>query len=292
MKLRGAGWLVGAVAVALLGCGGSSEEGASGPAQASAPAPSQPSPPTPPPGGWWKPTLDDSWQIQLSGTVSTTHAVTAYDIDLFDTPVATIAALKAQGRRVICYFSAGSSEDWRGDFSRFLPADMGNNLDGWPGERWLDTRSTNVRAIMAERLDLARSKGCDAVDPDNVDGYTNATGKPLTASTQLDYNRWLADQSHARGLSVGLKNDVDQLSQLASSHDFAINEQCHQYNECIGYSAFISLGKPVFNIEYAPRYVTNTNGARDTLCTSSATLGINTQVLPMLLDGSFRISCL
>jgi len=215
----------------------------------------------------------------------------AYDIDLFDTPASAITQLKAQGGHVICYFSAGSSEDWRSDFSRFLSADMGNNLAGWPGERWLDTQSTNVRAIMASRLDLAVSKGCDAVDPDNVDGYSNATGKPLTAATQLDYNRWLADQAHARGLAVGLKNDVDQLAQLAASHDFAVNEQCHEYSECAGYSAFVSLGKPVFNIEYATKYVNNTNGALDALCASSATLGLSTQVLPLALDGTLRLTC-
>jgi hypothetical protein len=220
-----------------------------------------------------------------------TAGVKAYDLDLFDTSAATIGTLRAQGSRVICYFSAGSSEDWRGDFSRFLPADMGSNLDGWPGERWLDTRSANVRAIMASRMDLAVSKGCDAVDPDNVDGYSNATGHPLTAATQLDYNRWLAEQAHARGLAVGLKNDVDQLAQLAASHDFAVNEQCHQYSECAGYSAFVSLGKPVFNIEYASKYVNNTNGARDALCAASAALGISTQVLPLALDGKFRLTC-
>jgi hypothetical protein len=29
------------------------------------------------------------------------------------------------------------------------------------------------------------------VDPDNVDGYTNNTGLPLTAAAQLDFNRLL-----------------------------------------------------------------------------------------------------
>lgn len=235
--------------------------------------------------------MGEPWQIQLTGSVTPASGVKVIDIDLFDTPATTIASYKSRGIRVICYFSAGSSENWRPDFGQFLPGDMGNNLDGWAGERWLDTRSSNVRSIMAARMDLAARKGCDAVDPDNVDGYTNSTGLPLTASTQLDYNRWLAQTAHSRGLAIGLKNDVDQLSQLADSHDFAVNEQCHQYSECGGYSAFTSRGKPVFNIEYASRYRTNTNGARDALCASSASQRISTQVLPLDLDGSFRIVC-
>lgn len=239
----------------------------------------------------WVPSVTDTWQWQLTGTLDTSLAVNVYDIDLFDTPQTTIDALKARGIRVVCYFSGGSSENWRADFKKFAAADMGNNLDGWAGERWLDTRSSNVRTIMKARLDLAKEKGCDGVEPDNVDGYTNNPGFALTAATQLDYNLFLATEAHARNLAIGLKNDIDQLSQLAPRFDFAVNEQCHQYDECGGYTAFTSQGKPVFNAEYAARYRNNTGGARDALCRDSATLNIRTLVLPLKLDGSFRYSC-
>jgi len=239
----------------------------------------------------WIPSVTDTWQWQLTGTLDTSLAVNVYDIDLFDTPQSTIDALKARGVRVVCYFSGGSSENWRADFKKFAAADMGNNLDGWAGERWLDTRSSNVRAIMQARLDLAKKKGCDGVEPDNVDGYTNKPGFALTAATQFDYNRFLATEAHARKLAIGLKNDVDQLAQLAPHFDFAVNEQCHQYQECGGYTAFTSQGKPVFNAEYAARYRNNTGGARDTICRDAATLNIRTLVLPLNLDGSFRFTC-
>lgn len=216
---------------------------------------------------------------------------TVYDIDLFDNTAATIAQLKAAGRRVVCYFSAGSAEDWRSDYAQFITADKGKGLDGWPGEYWVDTRSATVRAVMTARLDLAKSKGCDAVEPDNVDGYTNKSGLPLTAATQLDYNQFLATQAHARGLGIGLKNDVDQIAALQPSFDFAVNEQCNEYSECGGYSAFTSNNKPVFNAEYASKYVKNTSGARDKLCTASRAANIRTLVLPLDLDGSFRYSC-
>lgn len=237
----------------------------------------------------WMPSLTDTWQIQLQGTINTGYNVAIYNIDLFDTPQATINALKAQGKRVVCYFSAGSSENWRSDFSKFKAADMGNALDGWAGERWLDTRSANVRAIMQARMDLAKSKGCDGVDADNVDGYTNKPGFPLTAATQLDYNRFLADQAHARGLAIGLKNAVALLADLASSYDFALNEQCFQYNECGGYSAFTVQGKPVFNIEYQAKW--KDAATRTKLCAKAQALNMRTLVLPLALNDKFRYSC-
>ncbi|WP_373887634.1 endo alpha-1,4 polygalactosaminidase [Cupriavidus basilensis] len=237
----------------------------------------------------WMPTAADTWQLQLTGTVNTSYPAQVFDIDLVDTPQATINALKAQGKRVVCYFSAGSSENWRPDFKQFAAADMGKALSGWAGERWLDTRSANVRQIMQARMDLAKSKGCDGVDPDNVDGYTNKPGFPLTAATQLDYNRFLATEAHARGLAVGLKNDVDQVSQLATDFDFAVNEQCFQYNECASYKPFTAQGKAVFNVEYASKY--KTASTRAALCASAQAAHLRTLVLPLNLDDAFRYAC-
>ena len=201
----------------------------------------------------WVPKVSDTWQWQLTGTINTSYNVAVYDIDLFDTPDSVITTLHSQGKHVVCYFSAGSGENWRPDYAKFKSADLGNALDGWAGEKWLDTRSANVRTIMAARMDLAKARGCDGVEPDNVDAYNNGPGFALTANTQLDYNRYLAAQAHARGLKVGLKNDVDQLATLQPSFDFAVNEQCHQYNECSGYSVFTGANKPVFNAEYAAK---------------------------------------
>lgn len=46
--------------------------------------------------------------------------------------------------------SAGSYEDWRPDKARFKKTDYSAPLQGWEGESWLDVRSSNVRAIMAD----------------------------------------------------------------------------------------------------------------------------------------------
>ena len=59
----------------------------------------------------WQPLPGTSWQWQLQNSIDTSFDVQMYDIDLFDAPQATIDTLKADGRKIICYFSAGSYED-------------------------------------------------------------------------------------------------------------------------------------------------------------------------------------
>jgi hypothetical protein len=137
---------------------------------------------------------------------------------------------------------------------------------------------------MRARLDLAVSKHCDGVEPDNVDGYTNNSGFPLTGATQLDYNRFLASEAHARNLSVGLKNDVDQVSQLVGSFDWALNEECFRYNECGTLQPFIDAGKAVFQVEYG------TQSRADAICPQANALNFDSLVKDLNLD-AFRISC-
>ncbi len=232
---------------------------------------------------WWRPTPGTSWQIQLQGRINTSYAVQMYDIDLFDAPKAVIRALRNRGIKVVCYFNAGAFEDWRPDAAAFPPEVLGNPLEGWPGERWLNIRRLDVLApIMRARLDRARRKGCDGVDPDNVDGYTHNTGFPLTAADQLRYNRWLAQEAHARGLAIGLKNDLNQIPQLVADFDFAINEQCFQYRECDLLMPFIQANKPVFGIEY--------QGNRAAICADANRRNFDTLIKRLNLK-AWRIAC-
>ena len=86
--------------------------------------------------------------------------------------------------------SAGSWEDWRSDASDFPDDVKGNGLSGWPGEKWLDVRQLSVLSpIMAARMDIAVAKGCDGVDPDNMDGYTNNNGVRHSTHAPLMYSR-------------------------------------------------------------------------------------------------------
>jgi len=61
---------------------------------------------------------------------------------------------------------------------------------------------------------------------------------------------WLATQAHQRALSVGLKNDLDKVAELTGTFDWALDEQCYEYNECHLLQPFIDAGKAVFGVEY------------------------------------------
>jgi hypothetical protein len=198
----------------------------------------------------WHPALNTSWQWQLSGALDTTLDVQMYDVDLFDTSASQVDAINGGSRFAICYLDAGTYEKWRPDAGAFPSSVLGRG-NGWPGERWLDIRRLSIlKPIMQARLDQCAVKGFDGVEFDNVDGYQNSTGFPLTARDQLAYNTWLANQAHFRGLSAALKNDLDQVKALLPYFDFALDEQCFQYSECGKLLPFIAAGKPVFEVEY------------------------------------------
>ena len=248
-------------------------------------------------GQWYQPPVGASWQWQLyvdeEHPLNTSYDVAIYNIDLFNTSEATISALQDAGHRVVCYFSAGSWENYRRDRDQFDRQDLGKTLDGWPAERWLDIRSPNVHRLMTERLDLAAAKGCDAVEPDNVQGYIEDTGFDIDAEDQLAYNRFIANQARSRGLAVALKNSLEQVEELVDYFDFSINEQCFQYKECDYLMPFIEAGKPVLHAEYPAHNddlgLDDPSVAR--FCEAAQQRQFSTLILPVNLDDSFRVAC-
>ncbi|HOX47196.1 MAG TPA: endo alpha-1,4 polygalactosaminidase [Myxococcota bacterium] len=237
----------------------------------------------------WRPAPGTSWQWQLGQPIDTSVDVEMYDVDLFETPQATIDALHAAGRIVICYYSAGSREDWRDDADQFPPEDVGDELDGWPGENWVRVSSAAVRAIMTARMDLAVEKRCDGVEPDNVDGWDNQNGLGITPEQQLDYNRFLARESHARGLSVGLKNDLAQIPALLADFDWALNEECVHYAECGDVQPFIAAGKAVFHVEYTDQEADG-QALADQVCADASRAGFSTLIKTWELT-AWRLAC-
>lgn len=209
----------------------------------------------------WQPAVGSTWNYLLVEPLNLTTlqslpqppTFSIWDIDLFDNSASTISTLQSPAHnstKIICYFSAGTYENWRPDANQFPSSDLGDSLSGWAGERWINISRPAIREIMVKRLDMAVSKGCNGVDPDNVDGYSNQNGLGLTQSDSINYLHFLANETSARNLSIGLKNANTIVADVVDLMQWSVNEQCHQYEECSDFDAFIEQGKPVFNVEY------------------------------------------
>ncbi len=193
------------------------------------------------------------WQWQLQGTIDTSIDAAVYDVDGFETSKPTIRQLHRQGRRVVCYLDVGSWESYRPDAGQFPSSVIGRRYQGFPDERWLDvSRFHRFERPLKRRFTMCARKGFDAVEPDNLAGWEpeNRTGFHITRADQLRFNRWVAREVHDRGMAVALKNDGRQAQQLVGAFDFAVVEQCFQYDECGLYRPFVRRRKAVFEAEY------------------------------------------
>jgi hypothetical protein len=191
-----------------------------------------------------------SWQVQFQGRVDASVRARFFDID-GDESAATVRRLHRRGRKVVCYLNAGAWESYRADKDAYPPEVLGAEYEGYPEERWVDIRRIDLLApILQARLDACKRKGFDGVDPDNLNGFENRTGFPLTGDDQVQFNSWLANEAHARGLSIGLKNDGAHAATLAPYFDWVIVEECLQQRNCGDYAPFTRAGKPIYAIEY------------------------------------------
>jgi hypothetical protein len=199
----------------------------------------------------WIPTPGQSYQIQYDGKLDLQVAAKIYDLDMFDTPRSVVKRLHDMGRRVMCYVDVGTWENWRPDAHEFPKKVLGRPDGHWPGERWLDIRAAAIlEPIMRKRLDLCKSKGFDGVDPDNLDGYQNRTGFPLTYAAQLTYDTWVATAAHARGLTADQKGDNGQVKDLVKAFDFAVVEQCYAQGWCKQFDVYTNTNRLVVDVEY------------------------------------------
>lgn len=257
--------------------------------------------PTSTPAGGWK-TLSTkpegwAWQWQLTGTVNetvldaSTNPNKLYDIDMYNATPALISRLKAKGIYVVCYVESGDWASGRPDAGDFAPSILGKALDGFPDEKYINitqldgaagSTGKTLRQIMTARLQLAQSKGCDGIEPDLDDlwVYTSAElGFSISRAQQVTYNTFLVQTGHSLGMAVGLKNGADpggsfEQSMVAAGADFALNEECNQYDECSDYSAFINAGRPVFQVEYLDNQKKVYSGANGT-CAKNIAAGFD-----------------
>lgn len=208
----------------------------------------------------WVPTPGAQWQWQLSSVPTQAELNAAYaagarafDIDGDAATPAVVAAIHALGPNVgaVCYIDVGGWEDYRSDAAAFPDSVKGKTIGGWPSEKWLDVRQTDIlEPLMKNRIQTCKTKGFDAVEPDLLDGWQNDTGFPITAAQQIAYNKMIAQLAHDAGLSVAQKGDTDQAADLQPYFDWTLNEQCAEYNECAPLAAYKNAGKAVWIVEY------------------------------------------
>ena len=204
------------------------------------------------------------WRLDdLPNNYTTTAEVV--DIDAFSATPALIANLQAQGKKVFAYLSVGSRENFRPDVGDFPNIVIGNIYEGFSDENWIDIRRTDlIGPIMQARLDMIADKGFDGIEPDNINGYQNNTGFNLTEEDAKTYSRFLIEEAHSRGLSIGQKNAEELIPEMVDEFDWLLTEDAYVEGFYQQLSPYITANKAVFFVEYTDR--TNEDEFQSTIC--------------------------
>ncbi|WP_405825144.1 endo alpha-1,4 polygalactosaminidase [Streptomyces sp. NBC_01390] len=165
-------------------------------------------------------------------------------------------AAPAAGLYNVCYVNAfqaqpGEEKAWPADL---LLRDANGEVvidEDWD-EALLDIGTAAKRKRIAARVnkwtDGCADKGYDAVEPDNYDSYTRSNDL-LTAEDATAFITLLSRHAHARGLAIGQKNTVALAGlRKRTGLDFAVAEECGQYDECGEYAE--AFDDRVLVIEY------------------------------------------
>ena len=120
-------------------------------------------------------------------------------------------------------------------------------------EALLDLRTADKRSRVAAKvgswIDQCASKGFNGVEPDNYDSYSRSQ-KLLTADQAQAYIRLLSSRAHSRGLAIAQKNTSELAGNAkANGLDFAVAEECAEYDECGAYAS--AFNNRVEVVEYS-----------------------------------------
>jgi hypothetical protein len=165
-------------------------------------------------------------------------------------------ASPAAGLYNVCYVNAfqaqtGAEGSWDSDL---LLRDSNGKVVKDPdwNEALLDLRTADKRGRVAAKvetwIDQCASKGFNGVEPDNYDSYTRSK-QLLTADQAQSYIRLLSAYAHSRGLAIAQKNTAELAGNAkANGLDFAVAEECAEYDECGDYAS--AFANHVEVIEY------------------------------------------
>jgi hypothetical protein len=201
---------------------------------------------------WAPPPANGVFDYQIGESYAPAAGVTVVSRDHDASP--------APGLYNICYVNAFQAQSdaaswWKAEHPDLLLRDAQGNLvvDGDWDEILLDYSSATKRAalttVVGGWIDQCAAKGFKGVEPDNLDAYTRSHGL-LTQSDAVAYAASLVSYAHDKGLAVGQKNTADLSAASAgqAGFDFAVAEECADFNECQNYTA--TYGTHVIVIEY------------------------------------------
>ncbi len=183
---------------------------------------------------------------QLGGAYDPADDVTGVVRDRTDSPAA--------GLWSACYVNAFQTQPGTDE----VPEDLlvhdaaGARIEDpdWPDEFLLDIGSADQRDRVLDLVggwfDGCAADGFDAVEPDNLDGWTRSQGL-LTAEDAVAMAGLLVDRAHAAGLTIAQKNAAE-LTDEGLGFDYAVTEECQVYDECDVYTD--AYGAQVVELEY------------------------------------------
>ena len=296
-------WPVGLVIVWLLGaCTGTSTAGSTHVAGSSSQVPT-----TAVQGHWWRPGPGwVAWQWEADHPLSLTSDLdmgvggrtpsggaavppTVYDIDGFDNPASTVAALHRRHDRAICYIEVGAAETSRPDYGALRATRLGRVVPGYPDERYLDVNLPSVAKLIEKRIQMCAHRGFDAVEPDIDDSYSDATGFSISEVANVAYDTTLARYADSLGLGFGLKNgDANGFARLMLPRvDFVVDEQCIQYHTCGAFEpAYRNAHLAVLETEYV-----GGGPSPAQYCPGAEAADLSAVQYRTALDGSWRVAC-
>ena len=181
---------------------------------------------------------------QLGGSYPPAAGVAGVVRDRTDAP--------AEGLWSACYVNAFQTQPgaaWPEDLLLHDASGARVEDPDWPGEFLVDTSTPGLRdrvlEVVGPWVDGCAAAGFDAVEPDNLDSWTRADGL-LTAEDAAATARLLVERAHRAGLAIGQKN-APELAGEGLGFDYAVAEDCGQYDECAVYTEVYGT---VLDVEY------------------------------------------
>ncbi|MEU9700708.1 endo alpha-1,4 polygalactosaminidase [Streptomyces sp. NPDC047981] len=274
--------LAGVLATAAVGCASPGDGGDGGDSAPSSPPPSSARTVAPP-----EPHV--GFDYQIGGPYPPPPGVGAVSRDRTAEP--------ADGLYNICYVNAFQAQPdatdwWQENHPDLLLKDAAGApvMDQDWDEALFDISTPDKRerlaAVVGEWIEGCATAGFQAVEADNLDSHERSGGR-LTAEHDLAFARLLVARAHAAGLAIGQKNAAELAQRgRALGFDFAVAEECGQYDECEPYAT--AFDNRVLVIEYEPA------GLRRACARWGATLSIvlrDTDVRPAGETGYVRATC-